>query len=250
MNDNEHNPEPSPDAEEVKQFLAGSSEPEVAKGLEPGKVYELDLSDDDEIVQAEPEEPKHNGPKQPARRELYDTDKDIKAILDPYTKGLTPADVEVSSVDKDLFFKSAITGKPLYWDVEVGPVTIRVRSLSASANRILQQTIYQMINRNNEEEILTFTDSDYMDMIRELSMILQVESIDGDLLDCHFEIKEGAAIKDTATELSKHWDAVSVHMESPRRALLLRALQIFTLKHKICADRMCDPDFLQPADKG
>lgn len=223
-------PDTTPD--EVREFL--SQQP-----------VQLDLQADDvplvQQVQPEPSEP-YTAP----RRSELDPDAPTEQREMQWNIDVGPdLKIEVSQLERDLFWKAALTDHPVKFDVAVRSIAVQCQT----ANEYEMDVMFAALDRD-EREMLVLTDGQFRSQLQDYGMFVQILRVDGQPFDYHIDLNQFETFELAVQGLREHHQLVRRTFNEARRAILLHAFRIFTAKIQTCTTNLHNEDFWTPPVTG
>ncbi len=214
---------------------------EVLEFLNGGRTVDLDVPVEDlEPIKPDEPEPDYDSPTPPvldpkANTEAREQNWALETDLIPDVR------VEVTALERDLFWKAALCEEPVRFTIPVrGGMDVTVRSLSQFELDVL----FAACSTDTQERVV-ITDGQYASQVQDYSLFLQVEKVGdrpfGHALDIQ-ELGFGPAV----AALREHHEQHTKKVHAPTRSCLIHALRVFALKMKICTDNLHNENFWTP----
>jgi hypothetical protein len=153
--------------------------------------------------------------------------------------------VEVDWEDKVAFAKAVATDSKFFLDIknEAFDITIRV----GSASQFEQDIAFAALRKDEDEKLITGP-AEYATRAQQYLAALQIYKIGDVICDKRVVLDPEMDVKAAIEKLRNETRTYIGKINGPRWGLMLQALRIFELKHRICLERLNDRSFWKPAD--
>lgn len=228
MSEDQDIPDTTP--EEVREFLSGQ------------QPVQLELQADDLPLAKEAEQEKPSEPYTAPRRSELDPDAPTgqKEMLWNIDVG-PDITIEVSPLERDLYWKAALNDQPVIFDVPVRSTTVQFKT----ANEYEMSVMFAALD-TDEERALILTDGQYRSQLQNYGMFVQTLRFDGKPFNHHIDLNQFDTFGQAVEGLRKHQRAVSPGFNAARRSILLHAFRIFSAKIQTCTTNLHNEVFWKP----
>lgn len=217
---------------------------EVREFLNNQQAVPLDLQAEDvPIVQQQPEEVE---PYKAAHRSELDPGGPSEQREMVWNIDVGPdLTIEVSQLERDLFWKAALADKPVKFDVAVRSVAVQCQT----ASEYEMDVMFAALDRD-EDQVLVLTDGQYRSQLQDYGMFVQILRVDGQPFNYHIDLSKFETFEEAVQGLRQHHQLVRRTFSEARRALLLHAFRIFSIKIQTCTTNLHNEDFWSPPVTG